>query len=183
VAKESGLNGRRFGDSASAPTRLLGQHPAGGEVVIKAGRYGPYVKYGKVNATLPPGADATTLTLEEAISLIAAKQAGHGSKGAVQGRLLGNQPNGEAVTVRAGRFGPYVNRGKTNAPLRNGMTPETITLEEAITLIDEKESAAPRSRPKKTTEAAPRANAKRAAAPPKEAAESPAQKSKRAKRA
>jgi DNA topoisomerase I len=183
VAKESGLNGRRFGDSASAPTRLLGQHPAGGEVVIKAGRYGPYAKYGKVNATLPPGADATTLTLEEAISLIAAKQAGHGSKGAVQGRLLGDHPNGEAVTVRAGRFGPYVNRGKTNAPLRNGMTPETITLEEAIRLIDEKESAAPRSRPKETTEAAPRANAKGAAAPPKEAAEPQAQKSKRAKRA
>ena len=80
VAKESGLTGRRFGDAASAPTRVLGQHPAGGDVVVKAGRYGPYVNYGKINATLPPDADATTLTLEDAIALVAAKAAGQGRK-------------------------------------------------------------------------------------------------------
>ncbi|MGH6863734.1 MAG: DNA topoisomerase, partial [Methylocella sp.] len=68
VAKESGLTGRRFGDAASAPARVLGEHPAGGEVVVKAGRYGPYVNHGKINATLPPNADATTLTLDDAIA-------------------------------------------------------------------------------------------------------------------
>ena len=73
VAKESGLSGRRFGDSASAPTRELGEHPAGGKVVVKAGRYGPYVNHGKINATLPRDADPTTLTLEDAIALLAAK--------------------------------------------------------------------------------------------------------------
>ena len=61
VAKESGLTGRRFGDSANAPSRELGDHPAGGKVVVKAGRYGPYVNHGKINATLPREADPTTL--------------------------------------------------------------------------------------------------------------------------
>src|SRR5262249_43070509 len=150
VAKESGLTGRRFGDATSAPARVLGEHPEGGQVVVKAGRYGPYVNHGKVNATLPRDADATTLTLEDAIALIAAKGAGHGGTPAIQGRLLGKHPDGGPVTVRAGRFGPYVNRGNTNATLKGGMSAETITLEEAIRLIEDKQGARIRSRAKKT---------------------------------
>ena len=183
VAKESGLTGRRFGDAASAPTRVLGQHPAGGDVVVKAGRYGPYVNYGKINATLPPDADATTLTLEDAIALVAAKAAGQGRKASIQGRLLGEHPKGGPVTVRAGRFGPYVNRGNTNATLKGGMSPETITLEEAIRLIEDKKGAGTSSRAKKTKWAAPKATAKAAAAARKPAARPPAQKSRKAKQA
>jgi DNA topoisomerase I len=181
VAKESGLTGRRFGDAASAPARVLGEHPEGGEVVVKAGRYGPYVNYGKINATLPPDADATTLTLEDAIALVAAKAAGQGGNASIQGRVLGAHPSGEPVTVRAGRFGPYVNRGNTNATLKGGMSPETITLEEAIRLIEDKQGAGIRSRAKKTKRAAP--NTKAAAAPRKAAGKPPAQKSKKARRA
>ncbi len=139
VAKESGLTGRRFGDSASAPARVLGEHPSGGTVVVKAGRYGPYVNHGKVNATLPREADPTTLTLEDAIALLAAKAEGHGAgKGSLQGRLLGEHPDGGPITVRSGRFGPYVNHGKINATLKNGLSSETLTLEEAIRLIEDK---------------------------------------------
>jgi DNA topoisomerase-1 len=183
VAKESGLTGRRFGDAASAPTRVLGEHPEGGKVVVKAGRYGPYVNYGKINATLPPDADATALTLEDAIVLVAAKAAGQGGNASIQGRLLGAHPTGGPVTVRAGRFGPYVNRGNTNATLKGGMSPETITLEEAIRLIEDKQGAGTRSRAKKTKRAAPKTPAKAAAAPRKPAANPPAQKSKKARRA
>jgi DNA topoisomerase I len=181
VAKESGLTGRRFGDAASAPARVLGEHPEGGQVVVKAGRYGPYVNHGKVNATLPRDADATTLTLEDAIALIAAKGAGHGGTPALQGRLLGKHPDGGPVTVRAGRFGPYVNRGNTNATLKGGMSAETITLEEAIRLIEDKQGARIRSRAKKTKRAAP--NTKAAAAPRIAAGKPPAQKSRKAKQA
>ena len=139
VAKESGLTGRRFGDSASAPARVLGEHPSGGTVVVKAGRYGPYVNHGKVNATLPREADPTTLTLEDAIALLTAKAEGHGAgKGSLQGRLLGEHPDGGPITVRSGRFGPYVNHGKINATLKNGLSSETLTLEEAIRLIEDK---------------------------------------------
>jgi DNA topoisomerase-1 len=179
VAKESGLTGRRFGDAASAPARVLGEHPDGGKVVVKAGRYGPYVNYGKINATLPPDADATTLTLEDAVALVAAKAAGQGGDASIQGRLLGEHPTGGPVTVRAGRFGPYVNRGNTNATLKGGMSPETITLEEAIGLIEDKQGAGTRSRAKKSKRAAPKTTAKAAAAARKPAA----QKSRKAMRA
>jgi DNA topoisomerase-1 len=138
VAKESGLTGRRFGTAESAPARLLGEHPHGGPVTIKAGRFGPYVNHGKVNATLPRDADPTTLTLDEALTLLATKSEG---KSATQGRSLGKHPDGGEITVREGRFGPYVAHGKTNATLRKGMSAETISLEEAIRLIEDKEAA------------------------------------------
>ncbi len=139
VAKESGLSGRRFGDSANAPARVLGEHPSGGPVTLRAGRYGPYVNHGKVNATLPKDADPTTLNLEGAVALLAAKASGGG--GSAQGRLLGEHPSGGPITVRAGRFGAYVNHGKTNATLKKDMSPETVTLEEAMRLIEDKEAA------------------------------------------
>ena len=167
VAKESGLTGRRFGDSANAPSRELGDHPAGGKVVVKAGRYGPYVNHGRINATLPRDADPTTLTLEEAVGLLAAKAEGQGTgKGRLQGRLLGEHPEGGAITVRSGRFGPYVNHGKINATLKNGLSEETITLEEAIRLIEDKESAGTGTRAAKKQRGTPkRATSK--GAPPK----------------
>jgi DNA topoisomerase I len=180
AAKESGLSGRRFGDAASAPSRTLGEHPKGGEVVVKAGRYGPYVKHGKINASLPQGADPTTFSLEEAVALIAAKESGE--KSPAQGRFLGEHPSGGAVTVRAGRFGPYVNRGKTNATLRKRMLAETITLEEAVRLIDEKEGAEG-GQPKKTAAGAPRKAATKTSVPRTPAAGEPRNKLKKAKRA
>jgi DNA topoisomerase I len=194
VAKESGLSGRRFGDSASAPARALGDHPSGGAVVVKAGRYGPYVNHGKVNATLPRDADPTTLTLEDAIALLAAKASGQGGPpGSSQGRVLGDHPDGGAISVRSGRFGPYVNHGRINATLKSGISPETITLEEAIRLIEDKAGAGPRTpkrgraAPKNSTpkRAAPKRSAKPAATKPapKSAAKPAAQKSKKAKQA
>ncbi|MGA3341314.1 MAG: type I DNA topoisomerase [Methylocella sp.] len=191
VAKESGLTGRRFGDSASAPARVLGEHPSGGTVVVKAGRYGPYVNHGKINATLPRDADPTTLTLEEAIALLAAKAEGNGAgKGSLQGRLLGEHPEGGAITVRSGRFGPYVNHGKINATLKNGSSAETISLEEAIRLIEDKAGAGTGTRTAKKQRAtpkrdAPKRAAKTATAKParKSAAKLAAPKSKRAKQA
>jgi DNA topoisomerase-1 len=56
--------------------RALGPHPADRRsVVVHSGRYGPYVKHGKINATIPPSADPAKLTLEEAVELLAAKSA------------------------------------------------------------------------------------------------------------
>ncbi len=148
VAKESGLTGRRFGGGEQAG-KVLGEHPSGGAVALKAGRYGPYVNHGKVNATLPKDADPTTFTLEEAIAMLAAKASGEGSGGgAAQGRLLGEHPQGGAITVRQGRFGAYVNHGKTNATLKRDMLPESLSLEEAFRLIEDKDGAGtPKKKP------------------------------------
>jgi DNA topoisomerase-1 len=65
-----------------APIKVLGEHPdLGGKVEVLAGRYGPYVKFGSVNATIPNGTAPETLTMDEAVRLIAAKsQSGGGSK-------------------------------------------------------------------------------------------------------
>jgi DNA topoisomerase I len=59
--------------AAAAPLRVLGPHPDGGEVALFAGRYGPYVKWEKVNATLPKDREPEAVTLDEALALIAAK--------------------------------------------------------------------------------------------------------------
>jgi DNA topoisomerase-1 len=66
-----GPRGRRFGGD---PGRSLGDHPAkGGPVVVKSGRYGPYVSHDGINATLPKDKAPETITLEEALPLLAAR--------------------------------------------------------------------------------------------------------------
>ncbi|MGA8171316.1 MAG: type I DNA topoisomerase, partial [Methylocystis sp.] len=159
ITKEQG-GGGRFGAS-NDPGRPLGDHPDGGAVSVKAGRFGPYVNWGKINATLPKGTDAASVTLEQAIPLLAAKAAGGG--GSAGGKALGEHPEGGAITAREGRFGPYVNHGKVNATLPKGMTLETVTLADAIQLIEEKGG------PVKKKAAGKKAPAKKAAAKPKKA--------------
>ena len=66
----------RARSTAPAPLRSLGDHPEqGGAVSVMDGKYGPYVKWGKINATLPKGVDPLGVNLEQAIDLIAEKQA------------------------------------------------------------------------------------------------------------
>ncbi|WP_442754072.1 type I DNA topoisomerase [Methylocystis sp. JAN1] len=145
VQKESGGGGSRFsraGDSG----RNLGEHPEGGAVTVKSGRFGSYVNWKKVNATIPKDVDPASLTLEQALEMIAAKAAGGGATG---GRVLGEHPDGGAITVRAGRFGPYVNLGKVNATLPKSISAEDVTLEDAIRLIDEKGGATKKKAPAK----------------------------------
>ena len=117
VAKESGAGASRFGGGAG---RALGDHPEGGAVSVKQGRFGSYVNHGKINATMPKGTDPASLSLDDAVAVLAAKAAG----GGVSGRLVGDHPNGGPVTVREGRFGPYVNWGKVNANIPKSTPPE-----------------------------------------------------------
>jgi DNA topoisomerase-1 len=140
VAKESGLSGRRFGKEGAGASRSLGEHPEGGAVTIKSGRYGPYVNWAKINATLPRDADPTSFSHDEAVALLAAK----GQGGAGQARVLGKHPAGGEILLREGRYGPYVSHGKVNATLKNGASPDTVTLADAIRLIDGKQGAAPK---------------------------------------
>ncbi|WP_199260972.1 type I DNA topoisomerase [Paracoccus binzhouensis] len=66
--------------AAAAPLAELGEHPEGGPVQVMSGRYGPYVKWGKVNATLPRDLEPGAVTLERALELIAEKAAKSGKK-------------------------------------------------------------------------------------------------------
>jgi DNA topoisomerase-1 len=180
VAKES-MGAARFGGGAA---RVLGEHPEGGPVAVKQGRFGAYVNHGKINATIPRGTNPETLALEDAVALLAAKAAG----GGVYGRLLGEHPDGGLVTVRDGRFGAYVNWGKVNATIPKGTAPDSILLGQALELIAEREGrpAAPPRREKasaKKTAAPKKAPAKTAGSdrPPTKA--TPAQANKGAARA
>ena len=78
VLAQKATRGR--GASAPAqPLKLLGAHPSGGDISVMPGKYGPYVKWAKVNATLPKELDPETVSLDEALALIAEK-AGKGGK-------------------------------------------------------------------------------------------------------
>ena len=61
------------GGATGGGGRLLGEHPEGGKVTVRPGRFGAYVNWGKINATLAKGASAEDVTLEEALQLIEAK--------------------------------------------------------------------------------------------------------------
>jgi DNA topoisomerase-1 len=149
VQKESG-GGSRFG-RASEPGRGLGDHPHGGAVSVKAGKYGPYVNWGKINATIPKGTDPASLTLEQAVELLAAKAASGPAGG---GRALGEHPEGGVITLRAGKYGPYVSHGKVNATLPKGTSLDDVTLIEAIRLIEEKGGPVKKKPPAKKAAAA-----------------------------
>ncbi len=159
IAKESGASSRFGGGGAG---RVLGDHPEGGPVSVKAGRFGPYVNHGKVNATLPKGTNPDELTLEQALEALKAKAAGV----VPGGRLIGEHPQGGAINVLSGKFGPYVKWGKVNATIPKSQSPETITVQDAVELIAEREG-----RPAKPARAAAKkAPATKKAAPKKPAA-------------
>jgi DNA topoisomerase I len=63
----------RAGQRGNSVLKELGQHPDGGKIQVLSGRYGPYIKYDKINATLPKSLVPEEVTLEEAIKLITAK--------------------------------------------------------------------------------------------------------------
>lgn len=130
--------------------RRVGTHPEDGEPILAGiGRFGPYIQHGKVYANLEAADDVLTVGLNRAVVLLAEKQSrGRGGRGAAPaGRTLGDHPTeGGAITVRAGRFGPYVNHGKINATLPKSQDPDSLTLEQALVLIEAKAAASPSAR-------------------------------------
>lgn len=122
--------------------REVGKHPETGQP-IKAGigRFGPYVQHEKTYASLEAGDDVHTIGLNRAVTLIAEKVAKGPSKGRFgsdPGKAIGDHPSLGAVAVKKGRYGAYVTAGGVNATIPNDKTEDTITLPEAIALLDER---------------------------------------------
>lgn len=122
--------------------REVGKHPEDGEP-IKAGigRFGPYVQHLKTYASLEAGDEVFTIGLNRAVTLIAERIAKGPSKrrfGADPGKPLGEHPTLGTVAVKGGRYGAYVTAGGVNATIPSDKTQESITLAEAIVLIDER---------------------------------------------
>ena len=115
--------------------RLIGLHPETKEKIEAGiGRFGPYVKMGAVFGSLDRDDDILAIGLNRAVDLLAKKLASV--------RTIGPHPGDkELVSVRKGRFGPYVQHGKTVANLPRGVAMEDITLDEAVKLLAEKGKA------------------------------------------
>ncbi|WP_457851387.1 type I DNA topoisomerase [Bombella saccharophila] len=164
--------------------RDVGPHPETGEMITAGlGRFGPFVKMGSIYGTLSKDDDVLTIGLNRAVDALAKKLASI--------RALGTHPkDGEAVIVRKGRFGPYVQHGQLIATLPKGDSMDDITLEEALALLDEKgkplkgglKTATKKTATKKTTTkktTARKTTSKKAASSPK--SKTTTQKAKTAK--
>ena len=133
--------------------REVGLHPETGKpITASIGRYGPYISHDGQYATLETPDEVFDIGINRAVTVLAEKQAKGGSRRTATPKAiatLGDHPDGGAVTVRDGRYGPYVNWGKINATLPKGKDPASVTLEEALELIAAKSSAPKKGR--KTT--------------------------------
>jgi DNA topoisomerase-1 len=159
--------------------REVARHPETGEPILASiGRYGPYVQHGKVYANLGAGDDVLEIGGNRAIDLIVAKESGAGGfrRGAADpGRALGQDPeSGANVTVKAGRFGPYVTDGSTNATLPKTVTQDAVTLDEALSLLQARREAGGGKKAKGRGGARKAAPAKAAAKKAPEKAKAPA---------
>ena len=117
--------------------RILGTDPVSGKPVsVKIGRYGPIIQIGSVEdeekprfAQLPKGMALETITLEEALECFKLP------------RTLGEFEE-KTVSVGVGRFGPYVRHNNAFVSIPKGTDPMSVTLEDAIALIQSKREAA-----------------------------------------
>ena len=102
------------------------------------GRFGPYLKHGPNYRSLGKDDDVLTIGLNRAVSLLAEAR-GANRRGGSPGKPLGDHPaDGKPVTLHEGRYGPYVKHGKINATLPKAVSPDAVTLAEALPLLEER---------------------------------------------
>ncbi|MGX5666285.1 type I DNA topoisomerase [Rhizobium daejeonense] len=162
--------------------REVGAHPESGKMISAGlGRYGPFVLHDGTYANLETIEDVLSIGLNRAVTVLAEKQSkGPGGRGRAAPAALkemGEHPDGGAITVRDGRYGPYINWGKVNATLPKGKDPQSVTMEEALALIAER-AAKDGGKPAKAKKAPAKATKAKAAdadeaAPKKKSAAKP----------
>lgn len=131
--------------------RKLGQSASGEEVSTAIGRFGPYVRQGKVFASLQEDDDPLTITLARAVELIDERVA------AVKKAILKTFDEDDSIQVLEGRYGPYIKKDKQNIKIPKDMEPKDLTYEQVLELV-EKAKTAPKRKAK--TAAKPKAKAK-----------------------
>jgi len=144
--------------------RVLGTDAAGHEVTAQNGRYGPYLKAGRETRSLADEDSIFTVTLDDALALFAQPKVRGRRAAATPLRELGDDPaTGKAVSLRKGRYGPYVTDGETNASLRTGDDPDTLTMDRAAELLQDRRDRGPATRPRTRKAATKKAATKKAA--------------------
>jgi DNA topoisomerase-1 len=115
-------------------------------VLAGQGRFGPYVKHGDEFRSLEDSDDLFTIELARAVELLSAPKRSRRRQSAAKAvlRELGAHPRSSApIRLLAGRYGPYVTDGTTNASLPKGQPPDAFTLADAADLIDARAAAGP----------------------------------------
>ncbi len=118
--------------------RTVGNHPDDQkEVIATNGRFGPYVKWGEEIRSIASEQSPLEITLEQAVELLKQPKGRRRAAQATVLREMGKHPVSEQpLVIKSGRFGPYVTDGELNASLRQGMQPETLTVDDAVELLE-----------------------------------------------
>lgn len=146
----------------------LGLHPeTNKKVIVNIGRFGPYVGHDGKFKSIPRTDSIFDVTLERAVELLAQAR-----DGTTVLRTLGDHPDDKAsVEICSGRYGPYARHGKINATLPKGISPDDITLAEALELIAAKAAKGPSGKPSRKPAAKAKAATKTTKAKAKPKAE------------
>jgi DNA topoisomerase-1 len=164
--------------------RTVGPHPETGKpITASIGRYGPYLAHDGKYAKLRSTAEVFETGMNAAVAKLAdaANGGGRGARASAEPlKIFGPHPtSGGEIKLMAGRYGPYVTDGTTNATLPRDKQPEALTADEAIALIDERAAKGPAKKggrkpaaKKAPAKAAAKKPAAKKAAPKKKAASS-----------
>ncbi|MEZ4232321.1 MAG: type I DNA topoisomerase [Polyangiaceae bacterium] len=124
--------------------REVGVGPDDKVITAQLGKFGPYLRMGTDSRSLETEEQVFTVTQEEALKIFAQPRQRGRRAAAPPLKELGNDPvSGGAITLREGRFGPYVTDGETNASLRKDDDPNTITAERAHELLADRRARGP----------------------------------------
>jgi len=145
--------------------REVGIHPETGTPIMAGlGRYGPFIQHDGTYANVDSIEDVFTVGLNRAVTLLAEKRAGKGGgrfgRAAVKTVLkdLGEHPDGGGkIQVLDGKYGPYVSWNKVNATVPKGTSPEALTIDEAVRLLQERIAKGGGKKPARKAAAKPKA--------------------------
>src|SRR3954468_15610460 len=137
-----------FAEKLLSLPREIGAHPETGQpITASIGRYGPYLAHEGKYAKLGSTAEVFETGMNAAVAKLADAASGGGRERSASREpvaVLGKHPvSGAEMKVMAGRYGPYVTDGTTNATLPKAMDPKAVTQEEAVRLIDERAAKGP----------------------------------------
>ncbi|MBU2667663.1 type I DNA topoisomerase [Actinoplanes bogorensis] len=157
--------------------RVVGKDAEGKEIIAKNGRYGPYVQRDTDSRSLASEDQLFTVTLDEALALLAAPKTRGRAAAKPPLREMGPDPVTEKpMVIKDGRFGPYVTDGEFNASLRRDQTPEELTIEQASEMLAEKRAKGPAPKKRAAKKAPAKAAAGETAAKKAPAKKAPAKK-------
>ena len=127
--------------------RVVGLHPDDNEpITTNFGRFGPYVKHGNEFRSIETDEHVFSISFDDALTLLRAPKQSRRRQGAPK-RVLHELTQGTTkLRLLAGRYGPYVTDGTTNASIPKGVSPEAVTFEQAAELLEARRNAAPSPR-------------------------------------